>query len=86
MKDVQCYELFGGIALKNHAFSFFIFKEKLNQQDWNNCNKNKNNCNDLHESCDSFLGVLHGLCDECFPIRNIHDIKKTRISHGLLMN
>ena len=26
MKDVQCYELFGGIALRNHAFSFlFIF-------------------------------------------------------------
>ena len=25
MKDVQCYELFGGIALKNHAFSYFIF-------------------------------------------------------------
>ena len=24
MKDVQCYELFGGIALKNHAFSFFF--------------------------------------------------------------
>ena len=23
MKDVQCYELLGGIALKNHAFSFF---------------------------------------------------------------
>ena len=23
MKDVQYYELFGGIALKNHAFSFF---------------------------------------------------------------
>ena len=22
MKDVQCYELFGGIALKNHAFLF----------------------------------------------------------------
>ena len=22
MKDVQCYELLGGIALKNHAFSF----------------------------------------------------------------
>ena len=21
MKDVQCYELFGGVALKNHAFS-----------------------------------------------------------------
>ena len=26
MKDVQCYELFGGIAPKNHAFSFNIFK------------------------------------------------------------
>ena len=24
MKDVQCYELFGGIALKNHACSFFF--------------------------------------------------------------
>ena len=22
MKDVQCYELFGGITLKNYAFSF----------------------------------------------------------------
>ena len=22
MKGVQCYDLFGGIALKNHAFSF----------------------------------------------------------------
>ena len=25
MKDVQCYELFGGIALKNHAFSFHLY-------------------------------------------------------------
>ena len=23
MKGVQCYELFGGIALKNHTFSLF---------------------------------------------------------------
>ena len=23
MKDVQCYELFGEIALKNYAFSFY---------------------------------------------------------------
>ena len=23
MKGVQCYELFGGIALKNHTFSFY---------------------------------------------------------------
>ena len=26
MKGVQCYELFGGIALKNHTFSFFSFR------------------------------------------------------------
>ena len=26
MKDVQCYELFGGIALKNHAFSFSLLQ------------------------------------------------------------
>ena len=25
MKGVQCYELFGGIALKNHAFSLIKF-------------------------------------------------------------
>ena len=24
MKGVQCYELFGGIALKIHTFSFFL--------------------------------------------------------------
>ena len=28
MKDVQCYELFGGIALKNHAFSYSKNVEK----------------------------------------------------------
>ena len=32
MKDVQCYELFGGIALKNHAFSFF-FKVVFSMED-----------------------------------------------------
>ena len=31
MKDVQCYELFGGIALKNHAFSFFIIRQNINE-------------------------------------------------------
>ena len=31
MKVVQCYELFGGIALKNHTFSFsFSFREMFN--------------------------------------------------------
>ena len=29
MKGVQCYELFGGIALKNHAFSFFFISIKV---------------------------------------------------------
>ena len=29
MKGVQCYELFGGIALKNHAFSFSFFFIRL---------------------------------------------------------
>ena len=29
MRDVQCYELFGGIAHKNHAFSFFFSCRKL---------------------------------------------------------
>ena len=24
MKDVQCYELFGGIALKDHVFSYIF--------------------------------------------------------------
>ena len=28
MKDVQCYELFGGIALKNHAFSFSLLRKR----------------------------------------------------------
>ena len=28
MKGVQCYELFGGIALKNHTFSFFFIINK----------------------------------------------------------
>ena len=32
VKDVQCYDLFGGIALKNHAFSFIgvIIDNELN--------------------------------------------------------
>ena len=29
MKGVQCYELFGGIALKNHTFFIFIFFHRL---------------------------------------------------------
>ena len=40
MKGVQCYELFGGIALKNHTFSFhFHFITKIVQ---------KVQCNVLH--------------------------------------
>ena len=29
MKGVQCYELFGGIALKNHTFSFSFFSRSF---------------------------------------------------------
>ena len=31
MKDVQCYELFGGIALKIHTFSFSMQIKSLAQ-------------------------------------------------------
>ena len=31
MKDVQCYELFEGIALKNHAFSFLQHAMKFDE-------------------------------------------------------
>ena len=30
VKGVQCYELFGGIALKNHTFSFFFIETHNN--------------------------------------------------------
>ena len=29
VRDVQCYELFGGIALKNHVFLFLLKNETL---------------------------------------------------------
>ena len=32
MKGVQCYELFGGIALKNHTFSFFQIVSTLSNR------------------------------------------------------
>ena len=36
MKGVQCYELFGGIALKIHTFSFFSFPFSFaNSSVWN---------------------------------------------------
>ena len=38
MKGVQCYELFGGIALKNHAFSFFfILLEQFGRKQYEQC-------------------------------------------------
>ena len=37
MKDIQCYELFVGIALKNHAFSFFMPTEKIELMDMEVC-------------------------------------------------
>ena len=39
MKDVQCYELYGGITLKNHASSFSFFHKVLRLKRWFiNCN------------------------------------------------
>ena len=34
MKGVQCYELFGGIELKIHTFSFFSFSMYVNGSAW----------------------------------------------------
>ena len=34
MKGVQCYELFGGIALKIHTFSFFHFHDVTSHLQW----------------------------------------------------
>ena len=39
--------------------NMLLFKEKLNQQDWNSVSVS----NDVHEAFDSFWGILHGLCD-----------------------
>ena len=36
MKGVQCYELFGGIALKIHIFSFSFLYKNENKQNNNN--------------------------------------------------
>ena len=47
MKGVQCYELFGGIALKNHAFFFFHIQLSIgryaNMRCIINCNCRSNN-------------------------------------------
>ena len=58
------------IQIRNET-NMLLFKEKLNQQDCNSVYVS----NDVHEAYDSFLQVLHGLCDECFPTRNIYYIK-----------
>ena len=34
MKGVQCYELFGGIALKNNAFLFSIDESTIKLDNW----------------------------------------------------
>ena len=34
MKGVQCYELFGGIALKIHTFSLFSFHSRVRSCHW----------------------------------------------------
>ena len=54
------------IQIRNEA-NMSLLKEKLNQQDSNGVYVS----NDVNEAFDSFVGILHGLYDECFPIRNI---------------
>ena len=44
MKGVQCYELFGGIALKNHAFSFLpLYYLCIQNRHSNELGMNRNN-------------------------------------------
>ena len=42
MKGVQCYELFGGVALKNHAFSFHTQCQTYSPVTKTNVNKHMN--------------------------------------------
>ena len=39
VKDVQCYELLGWIALKNHAFSFSFFFASYKRWRWNSASR-----------------------------------------------
>ena len=61
------------IQIRNET-NMLLLKERLNQQDWNSVYVS----NDVHEAYDSFLEVLHGLCDKCLPISNIYDKNKQR--------
>ena len=46
MKDVQCYELFGGMSLKNHAFLIISNSDTiLNVYTHRNRNRNVKHCN-----------------------------------------
>ena len=69
MKGVQCYELFGGIALKNHAFSFFhfIFNDKASSYNFS-VNTYNNNC--VIIPLISFIFVLLKKHNSIFPIPN----------------
>ena len=61
MKDVQCYELFGGIALKNHAFflrrgqgrTWTLAKDLLNDLSAIDCN-----IDDIIKLCSSLFTRL----------------------------
>ena len=45
MKGLQCYEIFGGIALKNHAFSFSYEHSMGDVKPWTTNNMLKLNDN-----------------------------------------
>ena len=56
MKGVQCYELFGGIALKNHAFFLDL-------------NINIFNANTSYFTAEQFANTVHDTkCISIFPI------------------
>ena len=76
MKGVQCYELFGGIALKNHAFSFF-FSLHNHQQQHNLLFK-------ATTAYISFLSSFHPILSISPPANNTHHSSSFSLLHRLL--
>ena len=64
MKDVQCYELFRGIAHKNHVFYFFSFS----LLDWYMCSTLDN----LSTTSSAILLRLETLTSDSFSFDSIN--------------
>ena len=59
MKDVQCYELFGGIALKNYTFSFFFIMLRSSfQSTFFSCKSQTNVCENRKYIVFSKLAIM----------------------------